>query len=507
MSGNPQTASPQPALVNLDHVAILPRWALQLRPATALRRRVLPLCEIDGCLIAATIDPEDETTRRAVERGLGHPAVRLVAAEPDSLDRALHRVFGTGGSDSVPTSAASTTASPGTGSATTTEYVNQVDAFIDAATLRQASDIHLEPGPISTVVRFRVHGQLEDTATLPIAAYPGVVGRIKVLANLDIAEKRLPQDGQISHTSPRTGRRSSIRVATMPTRHGERITLRFLGVHASTITLQDIGIPEDSLDAFTTAIGKPHGLVILTGPTGSGKTSTMYAALRHIAAIRRCAILTIEDPVECDLPGVTQVDLDGGRLTYPRALRSALRHDPDVLLVGEIRDPESAEIAIRAALTGHLVLTTLHTHSAVGAITRLLDLGIEPYLLASTLNAVAAQRLVRRLCPHCRTPTPLGQRDALALRKPDLAASPSWYAPGCLYCGGLGEHGRHALFEILSFDDALSQAVAARTSENEILSLARKSGARTLADHGLHAIHSGITSPSHVIQTLASFRD
>jgi type IV pilus assembly protein PilB len=381
-----------------------------------------------------------------------------------------------------------------------------VDELLNAAVLREASDIHLEPEESRVRVRLRVHGRLEEHQTISQETFAGVLGRIKVLAQLDIAEKRLPQDGQIHYTTPATGRRFTLRVATLPAKFGERVTLRVLGLHASSLTLEDLGMSAGDLAIFSDALARPNGMVLITGPTGSGKTSTMYAALRHLLQREAAAppnIITIEDPVEYDLPGITQIEVDDQRLTHARALRSVLRHDPDVILVGEIRDRETADIALRAAMTGHLVISTLHTRSAPAAITRLLDLGVDPYLIAATVHLALAQRLVRRLCRHCRQPAPLTAREAFALGDPSLATQPAWQAAGCKYCAGRGYTGRLAVFEFFTVDRAAAELVAVGSTEATFHDLQRKRGETTLRSDGVAKVLAGVAAARDVARVLA----
>jgi len=480
-------------LLNMDDVVIVPQAALLIPGDLALRRLVLPFVILDGQLHVACADSDDPGCIRAVERLVDFP-IRPITADPDSLRRAILNTFGKHARRS-PASILTTS--------TSDDFIRLTDDMLNAAILRQASDIHLEPEREHVKVRLRVHGHLEPLQQFPHTTYAGVLGRLKVLGRMDIAEKRLPQDGQISYTSEHTGRAYSIRAATVPARHGEKTTLRFLGLHASTVTLPDLGMRPEDHQLFTDAITRAHGLALITGPTGSGKTSTMYAALRHILATSSKSIVTIEDPVECDLPGVTQIDVDGERLTYAHALRSVLRHDPDVILIGEIRDPESADIAVRAALTGHLVLSTLHTHSATAAITRLRDLGVEPYLLAAVLHFTAAQRLVRRLCRHCRQPAPLSAADAHALNDPGAEGRTTFAATGCMHCAGQGFTGRFALFEMLSLTPAIVGQIMEDPSDTATSALLRHHGHRTLMDDAWHKIQHGETTPAEVIRTLA----
>jgi type II secretory ATPase GspE/PulE/Tfp pilus assembly ATPase PilB-like protein len=491
-----------PASLGMDDVLVVPQCALLIPGELALRRLVLPFMEEGGTLLVACADPDDQAALGAVERAAGRP-VRAEAAEIESLRRAILRVYGKSarrGSAGRPGGEAGPLASSGGG---TDEFVRLVDEVLVAATLREASDIHFEPEGAAVLVRLRIDGHLEDLRRLSPTEWGGVLGRIKVLARMDIAEKRLPQDGQITWENEANGRRFSIRAATVPSRHGEKATLRFLGLHASHATLPGIGMAPEHLGAFTGAIARPHGLVLITGPTGSGKTSTMYAALRHLLGSGPRSLITIEDPVECDLPGVVQISVDGERLTYADALRSVLRHDPDVILIGEIRDSVSADIAVRAALTGHLVLSTLHTHNAAAAITRLRDLGVEPYLLAAVLHLAAAQRLVRRLCPKCRVPRPLDAATAHALRSPVAAGSEAFAPGGCKYCGGTGYQGRLALFEMLPLAPDDVTRIISNPEQDAIDAYRRERGLPSLMEDAWSKIRTGETTPEEVVRTVS----
>lgn len=487
-----------PALLNMDDVIVVPQCALRIPGDLALRRLMLPFLARDGHMLVACADPSDEGTLRTIERLAGMPLLPEIADE-DSLRRAINRTYGKAARRSNAAAAApAASAAPGS-----EDFVRIAEDLLNTAVLRQASDIHFEPEPDNVHVRLRVHGHLETLQHISHAQYGGVLGRLKVLARMDIAEKRLPQDGQITHVSENTGRSFSIRAATIPSRHGEKTTLRFLGLHASSVTLPDLGMLPHDHQLFVQAISRAHGLALITGPTGSGKTSTMYAALRHIKATSTKSIITIEDPVECDLPGVTQVDVEGERLTYGHALRSVLRHDPDVILIGEIRDAESANIAVRAALTGHLVLSTLHTHSAASAITRLRDLGVEPYLIAATLHFTAAQRLVRRLCRYCRQPAALDAESAHALRDPGAEGRTVYEARGCKYCAGMGHISRFALFEMLPLNPALVSQIMEDPSDAAIASTMRHHGVASILDDAWQKLNHGETTVTEVVRTLA----
>jgi type IV pilus assembly protein PilB len=297
-----------------------------------------------------------------------------------------------------------------------------------------------------------------------------------------------------------------IRAATLPTNHGERATLRLLAIEAESLTLANLGMAPHDLALVERDFARPHGLVLATGPTGCGKTTTLYAALRHIVAGKRVNAIAVQEPVEYDIPGVTQVEVDSSqKITFATALRSILRHDPDVIMVGEIRDRDTADIAIKAALTGHLVLATLHTNSAASAVTRLLDMGVEPFLVAAVLRSVVAQRLVRKLCPHCRAPAASSPgaaatpRAAAALGLDEAATARLREPRGCLWCAGRGYSGRSGLFEVLALDEELAAAVHRGAGEAELARAARARGQRSLCDDAVDKLLAGTTSLSEVL--------
>jgi type IV pilus assembly protein PilB len=488
-------SDPGTDLLDMDEVLVSPSAALRIPGHRALRHLMMPFFEQDSHLLIACADPQDESSLLAIER-LARSPVRPIPAEAESLRRAIHATYGAG---VRPAASGPTSSTPGD------EHIHRVDDILNAASIRDASDIHIDPGPKSIDVRFRVHGQLEAHSQLSPAAYAGLVGRIKVLAKMDIAEKRLPQDGQITHTSELTGRNFVLRAATIPTPHGEKLTLRLLGNRNTPQTLDALGMTADGLENLTQAISQPNGLVLLTGPTGSGKSSTLYAALRHLSQTGTRNIITIEEPIESPLAGVTQVEADPERLTFATALRSILRHDPDIILVGEIRDRETADIALRAAITGHIVLSTLHTRSAAAAVTRLLDLGIERYLLAATLRLVIAQRLVRQLCRHCRRPRPLTDTEARLLRQPTLAGKTTVYEPGgCIRCNLKGYVSRRALFEHLPVDSGLRATIGAGADEAKILTIMHQAHHRDLLADGLRQAIEGLTTIQEVLRIVGS---
>jgi general secretion pathway protein E len=377
--------------------------------------------------------------------------------------------------------------------------VRLLNALLGQAVREGASDIHVEPFETRSVVRFRVDGVLRDVLEPPMAAHGVLISRVKIMARLDIAEKRLPQDGRI--TLRLAGRPVDVRVSTLPTAHGERVVMRLLDKQAGRLTLAAIGMAEDMLAQIDQLIQQPHGIILVTGPTGSGKTTTLYAALSQLDTTK-LNIMTVEDPVEYDLDGVGQTQVNARiDLTFARALRSILRQDPDVIMIGEIRDLETAQIAVQASLTGHLVLATLHTNDAAGAVTRLIDMGVEPFLVASSLLGVLAQRLVRKLCPECRQ---MHYPDAAERKLMNLAAAvgpETIYLPtGCDACGHSGYQGRTGVFELLTIDEPMRSMIHDRASEDKMREHARARGLRSIRDDGLRWVKSGQTSLEEVLR-------
>ncbi len=374
--------------------------------------------------------------------------------------------------------------------------IRLINALFMQAVQEQASDVHVEPYEQYSVVRFRRDGVLSDVARPHRGMHAAMVSRIKIMANLDIAEKRLPQDGRIALRLG--GRAIDVRVSTVPTTHGERLVLRILDKDASRQRLDALGMAAETQGRFRDLLAHPHGIILVTGPTGSGKTTTLYAALQTIDRERR-NIITVEDPVEYDLPGVGQIQVNPRiELGFARALRSVLRQDPDVIMIGEIRDLETAQIAVQASLTGHLVLATLHTNDAASAITRLVDLGVESFLLASSLRGVLAQRLVRTLCQVCREETVATDRERALLG--DDCPPRLWWARGCPQCKNTGYSGRTGIYELIVVDDAIVDLIHDRAPESELRRTARLSGAQSMRDDGLRLLAEGTTSLDELLR-------
>lgn len=351
--------------------------------------------------------------------------------------------------------------------------IRMLNALLTQAARDRASDIHVEPYERHSSVRFRVDGTLREIVQPNKALHAALISRLKIMADLDISEKRLPQDGRISL---RIGMRGvDVRVSTLPSAHGERAVLRLLDKSGSTLSLESIGMQGDVLRRFEELVSQPHGIVLVTGPTGSGKTTTLYAALKRLDT-SACNIMTVEDPIEYDLPGIGQTQVNAGiDLGFARALRAILRQDPDVIMIGEIRDFETAQIAIQASLTGHLVFATLHTNDATSAVTRLTDIGVEPFLLSSSLLGVLAQRLVRKRCIPCQ-------------------------GMGCVPCGHTGYAGRAGIFELLVADDAVRASIHQHASEADIRAAALLAGMTLMREDGERLVAAGITSPEELLR-------
>lgn len=382
--------------------------------------------------------------------------------------------------------------------------VKLVNLILTQAIDERASDIHFEPFERKVVVRFRIDGVLYERSSPPPAMYRGMLSRLKVMAQLDIAEHRLPQDGRFRIRT--RGREVDFRVSTLPTAYGEKVVLRVLDKSMQTMDIERLGLDTESLERFKKALDAPHGMIFVTGPTGSGKTTTLYACLQRLNT-PRVNIVTVEDPIEYQFPGINQVNVNPDiGLTFAAGLRSILRQDPDIIMVGEVRDTETADIAVKAALTGHLVLTTLHTNDAASTFARLVDMGVEPYLIASAVNLVAAQRLCRRLCTRCKRSIRI---DAGVLERAQFTAKPgmtvNFCAPvGCQYCRNTGYAGRLALIEVLVVSEAMRRMIMTNREAMHIKELAIAEGMQSLRQCGLARAAEGITSLEEVLRVTAA---
>jgi type II secretory ATPase GspE/PulE/Tfp pilus assembly ATPase PilB-like protein len=380
------------------------------------------------------------------------------------------------------------------------DIVGLCNELLEISYQRNASDLHIDPEEHSILVQLRVDGELEPLRKLPKSILAPLIGRLKILSNMDIAERREPQDGRFVRELGPEKRKIHVRSACLPTTHGERMTMRLLALETDQLTLNKLGMSEGSLRTFAQSTGQKQGLVLLTGPTGSGKSTTLYAALRHRLANHPGRIITVEDPVEFDVVGVAQSEVDSGdNLRFDTVLRSILRSDPDVIMIGEIRDHDSADIAVKAALTGHLVLSSLHTNSAAGVITRMIDMGIKPYQVAATLRLCVAQRLIRRLCFECRKPRNLTKEEAKVIGHPKAEGAKIYDPGGCEKCNDRGYHGRVGLFELIPIDRELSRRIVDGCTEEDISSYAHEQKIPRLRDDAAHKLLAGVTSYAELV--------
>lgn len=468
-------------------------------------KQVLGLASETGSLRLAMVDPADHQTRDVLRRWLDR-AVEVVRAEAKQLSTAINQAYGqqTGAAQAFVEELdrhevmAEVKALEGREDLLNVSdrapIIKLVNLILFEAAQQAASDIHVQPYEDHLVVRFRIDGVLFDVFNLPTGAQEEVVSRVKVMGNMNIAEKRLPQDGRA--TAQIGDRAIDLRISTVPASHGERVVIRLLDKSARLYTLGELGMDEQTLRRFARLIGVEHGLILVTGPTGSGKSTTLYAALGQINAAER-NIITLEDPIEYQLEGISQIQISEKRgMTFASGLRSVLRQDPDIVMVGEIRDRETAVMAIQSALTGHLVFSTLHTNDAASAATRLLDLGIEPYLVGSSVVGILAQRLVRRVCGQCAQPCEPTTEELEALRDAPTPQEQARFrkGAGCEACRNTGYHGRAGCFELLTVNDEIRRLVQHRATAAEIDEAAQRSGMQSLYSDGLTKVASGVTT-------------
>ncbi|MEJ2491165.1 MAG: type II secretion system ATPase GspE [Desulfuromonadales bacterium] len=499
-----------PCLETFPEEAAADDLLAQIPISFAKEYRVYPLSRQDGRLQVAVADPLDTRPLNDLSTLTGETIDPWVAA-PEEILRAINRGYekqaGETGEmiDEIEEQTAGDLASD-------FEPADLIDASDEAPIIRfvnslitqgykeRASDIHIEPFERDLVVRYRIDGILYEILHPPLKAHAGIVSRIKIMARLNIAEKRLPQDGRFRVRV--AGRDMDIRVSTLPTAFGERVVLRLLDKASSVLSLEEIGLDRDILRQFETMIGKSHGILLVTGPTGSGKTTTLYGALTRLNS-REKNIITVEDPIEYQLPGVGQIQVNPKiDLTFANGLRSILRQDPDIIMVGEIRDRETAEIAVQSALTGHMVFSTLHTNDAAGALTRLVEMGIEPFLAASSIVGIMAQRLVRTICPHCREPhQPTPELQEEIARELDLPGDAAFYrGRGCERCMQIGYWGRTGIYELLKVDDTVRELLLQDKDAATIKKAAIRQGLRPLRLAGIDKALQGITSLEEVMR-------
>lgn len=485
------------------------RSAVQkLAPELARRHAVLPISISTHHLTVAMADPDDLMALDDVTSATGL-AVRPVIATAEGLQQALNRYVRL---DDQIADLASELRGDVVNDARTAENLDDddddapivrfVNLTISQAIQDRASDIHIDPGESHLRVRYRIDGVLHDTQEAPLSMRDGVISRLKVMSNIDIAEKRKPQDGRISVVH--SGRAVDLRVATLPTVWGEKIVMRILDTSSSKRSLRDLHMSERNLALFSESFHKPHGMILVTGPTGSGKSTTLYTTLGEISR-PEINVITVEDPVEYRMPGVSQMQVNPrAGLTFDGALRSILRSDPDVVLVGEIRDVETAQTSIEAALTGHLVLSTLHTNDAPSAVTRLIEMGIEPFLVGSALDVIVAQRLARRLCADCKKFRELDQEVANELGLARFGRQLNVPEPvGCVRCAGTGYRGRVAIHEVMVVSEEIERIAVARVPSTEVRHQALAEGMVPLRDDGWSKVLAGVTSVEEVLRVAA----
>lgn len=463
--------------------------------------RIVPVDLDDEAVTIAQANPLETFAGDAMRFVFGKP-IRAVIALPSDIDAAITRLYEDGPhtDDSDGAYIDEDDLERMKDLVSDAPVIRAVNRLIADAVDARASDIHIEPTDDRLAIRFRIDGVLRDRPALPAAMRAPLVSRIKVMAGLNIAERRLPQDGRLRLAV--RGQEIDLRVATAPSIHGESVVLRILDRSNLALDLTTLGFDPMLADEFRRALHRPHGIVLVTGPTGSGKTTTLYAALAELNERGR-KLLTVEDPIEYRLPGVIQTQVNPGiGFTFGSALRSFLRQDPDVMMVGEIRDGETVQIAVQAALTGHVILSTLHTNSAAGAVGRLLDMGVEPFLLGSVLNGVLAQRLVRRLCGVCRESSDIDTEAAVALAQQQGMTPPQtlYRAAGCDTCGGSGYKGRVALHELLVVTDAIGRLILHNADGRAIVEEATRSGMRSLLGDGIAKAAAGQTSLAEVLR-------
>ncbi len=463
----------------------------------------LPFKEDEINVYVALKDPLNITIQEVMQRVFPRKLVKVVLADPDQIEKHLNKLETNAKiKDIIEEIKKETTKNQAENTKDSSAILKLIEIILKNSILARGSDIHIEPTKTNCIVRTRIDGALNEMFIFDKDIYPPLSSRIKLLANLDIAEKRKPQDGRFSATI--LNKEFDFRVSTLPIVTGESIVMRILDKSKVMIKLEDLGMEKKTYETFYKAMHAPYGIIFVTGPTGSGKSTTLYAALNAIKSVET-KIITVEDPVEYQVNMIqqTQVNEKAG-LTFAEALRSILRQDPDVIMIGEVRDQETLRIAIQAALTGHLVFSTLHTNDAISAVTRVVDMGIEPYLVSGALAAIEAQRLVRKLCPYCKTPTILPDNVLKEIEK-DLPKNYQFYkAKGCEKCSQTGYMGREMISEVLGIDTTLSSMIARNTSKEEMLNYAISKGFKTMFQDGILRAAKGITTIEEIFRVAKS---
>jgi type IV pilus assembly protein PilB len=496
--------------LDLDKINIPTDNKNLLAKEKAFRYRVVPIAKAEGVLTLATADPQDIVAWDDLKLTVSFERIDFVLVKEESLNRALNSLY----SEEKPHQAffqeddkavKEITASEGVGlenivsESKLPPIVRVVDLIVYQALKRRASDIHIEPTEKDLTIRYRIDGVLHEELNLPKRNQSAIMARLKIMSGLNITEFRIPQDGRFKVKLE--GREIDFRVSSLPTNFGEKIVMRILDRESLSIGLKNLGFSQRPLEIFEEALRVPFGIILVTGPTGSGKSTTLYSIINQINTPEK-NIITIEDPVEYQIEGITQIPVRPEiGLKFASVLRSVLRQSPDIIMVGEIRDSETADIAIKASLTGEFIFSTLHTNNSVGAITRLVDMGIEPFLVASSMIATTAQRLVRKLCPKCKHKEKVDKKLLEKFGFPDLNVTELYRPQGCSNCNNKGYRGRVALLEILSIDDTIKEMIVKRASEDEITVYAKKRREfHTLKEDGFLKCIDGITTIEEVLR-------
>ena len=496
--------------VQLNDYTIRPEVAKLVPEHISRTYNLIPISATTNRIAVAMANPMDVEAIDTVQRHAKKRVVPVLATE-ERVHTALEQAYGaTGGEDITATieeaigdievqssEEISDDVAEERRQSTQAPVVKTVNLVLQEAVKQRASDIHFEPRANTLEIRYRLDGALQHIRNLPKQLQPAILSRIKIMAEMDIAEKRLPQDGRIRMKI--YGRRVDLRISSLPTQYGERIVIRILDRGAQQVSIESLGFGEDELTTFNRLIHKPYGIVLVTGPTGSGKTTTLYSALSAIKSVES-NIMTCEDPIEYELDGISQsaVNVRAG-LTFAAQLRAILRQDPDIILVGEIRDHETAEVAFQAAMTGHLVFSTLHCNDAPSAITRLIDMGVEPYLIGSSVVGVIAQRLVRTLCPRCKAPYHPTLEELTVLGMQEMEGQVQFYRPaGCSVCGMHGYAGRMAVFEVMPVGEKIRRLTLSNPTADQVKDVALKTGMRTMKEHAAEKVLAGLTSIDEV---------
>lgn len=488
--------------INLNDYTINPSMPKMISEAVARRYNIIPLNVSDGKVVLSMADPLDVLAIDDVSVITGLPVSVVISSKAD-IKKAINKYYDT--SDTAKEAVkefdaqlldVSEDEDEEADDVANAPIVRLVNTMIAQAARMRVSDIHIEPFEKDVRVRFRVDGDLIENMTLPKKAHSALVTRVKIMSKLDIAERRIPQDGRVETIVDKMA--VDLRISILPTVYGEKIVMRLLFRNAISVTKQELGFTEYNLELFDKVIRAPEGIILVTGPTGSGKSTTLYTVLRELNDIKK-NIITIEDPVEYRLAGINQVQVNPkAGLTFASGLRSVLRQDPDIVMVGEIRDAETAQIATRAAITGHLVLSTLHTNDTASTISRFIDMGVESYMVSSSVVGVIAQRLVRRICPKCKVKYPLSAEEEIILKNTGITHVHK--GKGCNYCSGTGYFGRIAIHEILVMDREIRRMIDRGNAIDEIKDRAIEKGMRTLNSTCMDLVREGITTVSEMLK-------